>query len=146
MFYLFRLYKFLKFLSSSEMPIKALVATFGHLGKFFLLVYNNVISNITLIVSLLSASFLRKKGTISPWKCIKFDTWVFFEYFNKKILQNCHTKIHVSNLMHFQRNGSFFSSKTKRWETKVLIYSTRFKCNTKIFNHNICCPKTFDCN
>ena len=56
-----------------------------------------------------SASFLRKKWTISHWKCIKFGTWVFYDIltkkFNKTFLLKFDTKTHDAFSM---RNSSFF--------------------------------------
>ena len=66
---------------------------------------------------------LRKnKRTISSLKSNKSDTRVF-----KVILffcNNCHTKIQVSNLMHFQDEiGHFVFLKIKRSEMKVLNFN-----------------------
>ena len=38
-----------------------------------------------LTLSFHSALFLRKNWTISPWKCIKFNTWCLYDSSNKKI-------------------------------------------------------------
>ena len=38
------------------------------------------------------SSFAGKKWAISSWKCIKFDTWVFYDNFNKRTLKNFFVK------------------------------------------------------
>ena len=77
-------------------------------------------------LSLLSASFLKKKLTISPWKCIKFDTrdfvWQFYTWkFIKIFLLKLAYKNSCVKCDAFQGEMVHFPHKNKTLKEKIII-------------------------
>ena len=120
-------------------------------------IYNEIFQNDILTLSLLSASFLRKKIIISPWKCINFDTWVLYDNFNKKLLLNFLVKIIIQNsvvkfnaemvwLIFFLKNKALRSESVKNricWIIEISRNIYNMKYNNYFFYFQYCERKRF---